>query len=86
MDLEDLDNCPGIFIPCENLEVLQSLVFELFEKRILNDDITFRLTNVPEDIFDMLNDPLYFEPLYVCGFEIKRGKINKIKCKNEDLL
>lgn len=86
MDLEDLDNCPGIFIPCENIEVLQSLVLELFRVGILHDDETFKLVNVPEDIYDMLNDPSYFEPLDICGFEVKKGNAKELDQNTEDLL
>jgi hypothetical protein len=53
-NLINLKNCPGIFIPCENLEALKTLIRLLYEKKILQGE-TFQLKNVPDNFLKELN-------------------------------
>jgi O-glycosyl hydrolase len=86
MDLEEIDDSPSLLIPCENLKSLQSLVLTLVKKKIITDDTTFKLLNVPEEIEDILNDPEYFKPVNVLGFHTIKGKVRELEQKTEELL
>jgi hypothetical protein len=51
----DLNNCPGIFIPCENLEATKELIKIMYEKGILKDE-SFKLVKVPNGFLNELNN------------------------------
>jgi hypothetical protein len=86
MNLDEIDNYPTLVIPCENLKSLQYLVLTLVKKKIITDDTTFKLLNVPEEIEDILNDPEYFKPVNVLGFRTVKGKVRELEQKTEELL
>jgi hypothetical protein len=53
MKIIDLKNCPGIFIPCDNLDSLKILIDKLYEKEILQGE-SFKLCNVDGKFMDEL--------------------------------
>lgn len=57
MNLDELDNCPGIFIPCDNIKDLTLLLNALYDNKILTDE-SFKLIYCPKNIHDILNNPL----------------------------
>jgi hypothetical protein len=81
-----LEECPGIMIPCGSVEDLQKLVYLLFDKNILESGATFCLKNVPENIYDILNTPEYFEETEVCGFRLLKGRLKDLEKPTKDLL
>jgi hypothetical protein len=54
MKIIDLENCPGIFIPCDNLDSLKILIDMMYEKDILQDK-SFKLCNVNGSFMEELN-------------------------------
>lgn len=83
---EFLEDHPGILIPCGSVEDLQQLVYLLFDKEILEGGTTFCLKNVPENIYDILNNPEYFEETEVCGMHIVKGHLKDLEVPTKDLL
>ena len=89
--IDELLQCPGVFIPCEDLETLQILIYELFDKEVLEDEETFLLKNVPGNMLEILADPDYFnreedEEQEVCGIVLVRGDTKFLdKCLDEML-
>lgn len=85
-DFEHLDGSPGIFIPCEDLEALQELIYTLYDEEILDGETSFILKNVPDNILEILNDPDYFDSVEVCGIRLKKGSLKLLEKSNDDLL
>lgn len=54
MKIIDLENCPGIFIPCDNLDSLKILIEKLYEKDILQNE-SFKLCNADGSFMEELN-------------------------------
>jgi hypothetical protein len=54
MKIIDLENCPGIFIPCEDIDSLKILINKMYEKEILQDE-SFKLCNVNGSFMEELN-------------------------------
>jgi hypothetical protein len=81
-----LDDLPGIFIPCENLEALKDLLIAIRDAEILVDGECFKLYNVPENILDIWKDPEYFEVVDILGIKMFRGDSLEFDKTLDDLL
>lgn len=81
-----LDSYPGLLIPCEDIEELQQLIYELFDIGILDGDSTFMVKNAPDNIFEILNTPEYFEETEVCGLKTIKGNLKLLERNPQDLL
>lgn len=80
-----MEQNPGIFIPCENLEALKELILELYDKGILTDE-TWTAVNTPSDFLEIMNDSSYFEKGELCGFVYRKGAEMDLNVKTDDLL
>lgn len=85
-EVEDLLACPGVFIPCESLEALQELIYDLYDSGVLQGDETYLLRNVPDTMIEILNDPDYFLTEEICGIRLLKGEVVLLEKKTEDLL
>jgi predicted transcriptional regulator len=54
MKIIDPENCPGIFIPCADLENLKSLIGLLYDCGIIEEN-SFQLIRVPEEFMEEIN-------------------------------
>lgn len=81
-----LYDSPGILIPCEDLKSLKQLILLLYRKHIFDGDSAFLLKNVPDDIFNILNNDMYFEEVEVIGIKMVRGQLLGLEIPTEELL
>lgn len=80
------EDYPGVFIPCENVENLQLLIYALYDKRILNSKSPFLMKNVPENIMDILNDSDYFNETEILGITLTKNQLKQFERLTEELL
>ena len=62
---------------CENLQVLHSLILDLYKHKILKDEDVFCLHNCPEHFSEYLNKEYYFEEVDICGVHTWKGVSEK---------
>lgn len=77
---------PSITIRCEDVESLQALIYTLYDNGILNGESSFMLENVPDNILEILNDPMYFEPVSIAGIIVRKGEVKQIEIPTDKLL
>lgn len=83
---EYLNKCPGVLIPCESVEDLQGLIYMLFDSEILDDDTSFLLKNVPDNMTEILNNPGYFDTVEICGIIMDKETAKLLEKNIEDLI
>jgi hypothetical protein len=80
------EDYPGVFIPCEDIENLQPLIYTLYNKGILNSETPFLMKNVPEDMMEILNDPDYFNETELFGITLTRSQLKQLERPTDELL
>lgn len=85
-DYDYLGECPGIFIPCEDVEALQGLIYALYDNGVLNDETAFILKNAPDNMLEILNNPDFFSEVEILGIVVKGGDLKLLEVNTNDLL